>query len=174
MRWGQAPPDASRPHSRRDAPAIARVYGLLLGIAIAVIGLDQMAKEIVRRTLQGRAPVQVLGGLFQLDYTRNTGAAFSILQSGGWLFAVVAVVVAVGILVYVPRLAGRGWPTLAGLGLVLGGAIGNLVDRVRFGYVVDFIDFRWFPVFNLADSSIVCGVSLLILASLLASESTRS
>ena len=94
-------------------------------------------------------------------------------RSGGWLFAVVAVVVVIGILLYYPRLRGRGALITVALSLVLGGAIGNFADRVRLGYVIDFIDFRWFPVFNLADSAIVCGVALLILASLRVAEGGR-
>lgn len=151
-------------------PSIARAYGILLAIALAVLALDQGAKALVVENLQGRPPVPVLGGLFQLDYTRNTGAAFSIFQSGGWIFAAVALVVVAGIVVYFPRLQSRGVIVTVALGFVLGGAIGNLADRVRLGYVIDFIDFGWFPVFNLADSAIVCGVGLLILASLLATE----
>lgn len=150
--------------------SIARAYGILLAVALVVLILDQGAKALVARSLRGRLPVPILGGLFQLDYTRNTGAAFSILQSGGWLFAVIAIVVVAGILVYFPRMQSRGIAVTAALGLILGGAIGNLADRVRLGYVIDFIDFGWFPVFNLADSAIVCGVGLLILASLLAAE----
>lgn len=169
MKWAQAPRDASHPHSReRQRGPINRAasYGLLLGVAAAVVALDQASKQWVTRALQGRAPVPVLGGLFQLNYTRNTGAAFSILPHGGSLFAVVAVVVAVGILVFYPRLQLYGVLSGVALGLILGGAVGNLIDRVRLGYVIDFIDFRWFPVFNLADSAIVCGVALLILTSL--------
>ncbi len=157
------------------SPRLAKAcaYGVLLGVALAVLVLDQAAKALVVRDLRGRPPVPVLGGLFQLDYTRNTGAAFSMYRSGGWLFAVVAVVVVIGILLYYPRLRGRGALITVALSLVLGGAIGNFADRVRLGYVIDFIDFRWFPVFNLADSAIVCGVALLILASLRVAEGGR-
>lgn len=169
MKWAQAPRDEPHLDSRRrehGALPLIRSYLVLIGIAATVVVLDQVAKELVTRDLKGRAPVQVLGGLFQLDYTRNTGAAFSILPTGGWLFALVAVVVAGAILIFYPRLRVQGfWTTLA-LGLILGGAVGNLMDRVRLGYVVDFIDFRWFPVFNLADSAIVCGVGVLVLASM--------
>lgn len=150
--------------------AALRAYGILLTVALAVVVLDQAAKALVERELKGRSPVPVLGGAFQLDYTRNTGAAFSIFRNGGWLFAVVAVVVILGILLYYPRLRTRGFLLTAAPGLVLGGAMGNLVDRIRLGYVIDFIDFGWFPVFNVADSAIVCGVTLLILASLLNPE----
>jgi signal peptidase II len=150
-----------------------RAYAALIALAVVVVALDQGAKLLVTQNLRGRAPVQVFGGLFQLDYTRNTGAALSILPRGGWLFAVVAIVVAAAILLFFPRLQEYGyWATFA-FGLILGGAVGNLIDRVRLGYVVDFIDFRWFPVFNLADSSIVCGVTVLVLASMFRSEGAR-
>lgn len=149
------------------AVPLRRGYALLLVISALVVAIDQAAKFVVTKTLEGQTPVQVLGGLFQVDYTRNTGAAFSMLQSGGWLFAAVALIVVLAILIYYPRMHQRGFLVTLALALVLGGAIGNLIDRIRLGYVVDFIDFRWFPVFNLADSAIVCGVGVLILASLL-------
>lgn len=150
--------------------AVARSYTALIGLAVAAAGIDQTSKALVIRNLRGRPPIAELGGLFQLNYTRNTGAAFSILPSGGWIFTVVAIAVVVAVLLFYGRLQHRGRLITAGLGLVLGGAIGNVIDRLRFGYVVDFIDFGWFPVFNLADSAIVCGVGFLILASLLAGE----
>lgn len=157
------------------SPRLAGVrgYSILLAIALAVLLLDQAAKWLVDRDLKGRPPVAVLGGLFQLDYTRNTGAAFSIFRSGGWLFAVVAVAVVLGILLYYPRFRTRGMLLTLALGLVLGGAVGNLMDRVRLGYVIDFVDFGWFPVFNLADAAIVCGVGLLILTSLLSPQGSE-
>jgi signal peptidase II len=154
--------------SGRSLPA----YLALVGIAAVVLVLDQISKAIVARSLRGHAPVQMLGGLFQLDYTRNTGAAFSIFPNGGWFFAVIAAAVIAGILIYFPRVRHHGTLVTLAFGLILGGAIGNLVDRLRLGYVVDFIDFRWFPVFNLADSAIVCGAGVLILASYLSSGGT--
>jgi signal peptidase II len=98
----------------------------------------------------------------RLDYTLNTGAAFGILRTRGILFALVAIVVSVGIVVYYRAVAASPVLVRTALALVLGGAIGNLVDRIRLGYVVDFVDLRWWPVFNVADSSIVIGVCLLI------------
>jgi signal peptidase II len=177
MKWAQAPRDASHVHSTERAPlamSVTASYSLLLALALLVVVLDQASKQLVTHILEGRAPVPVFGGLFQLDYTRNTGAAFSILPRGGWLFAVVAVGVVVGILIFYPRLQGYGVLSGLAFGLILGGAAGNLIDRMRLGYVVDFIDFRWFPVFNLADSAIVCGVGLLILTSLLQTEGERA
>lgn len=141
-------------------------YALVLVIALAVIVLDQATKVAVAHTLAGRAPVALAGGLIYLDYTRNTGAAFSLLQAHGSLFVVVAVVVSLAIVLSYRRIAGTSTLTRIALGLVLGGALGNLIDRVRLGYVVDFIDLRWWPVFNLADSAIVIGVILLVLATM--------
>jgi signal peptidase II len=157
----------SRLHSR---PNLALRYAFLLGVALLVLLADQLSKAVVTQHLQGRTPVRLLGGAVYLEYTRNSGAAFSSFQHGGMLFEIVAAVVSVGILVLYARAAYGPWLVRAGLALVLGGAVGNLLDRVRLGYVVDFIDLRWWPVFNLADSAIVVGVCLLVLRSLLDSR----
>lgn len=141
-------------------------YAFLLGVAAAVVALDQVSKSIVTDRLQAGSPVRLLHGLVYLDYTRNSGAAFSSFQHGGVVFALVAIVVSLAILLLYRRAAYGPWLVRLGLALVLGGAIGNLVDRVRLGYVVDFIDLRWWPVFNLADSAIVIGVLLLVVRSL--------
>src|SRR5207302_9836252 len=124
---------------------------------------------LVRAGLQASS-VDLFGGLVRLDYTRNTGAAFSIFPTGSWAFAAIALVVSAGIVVYYRRVAGGPVVLRLALGLVLGGALGNLIDRVRLGYVIDFIDLRWWPVFNLADSAIVVGVVLLALQSLVRLE----
>lgn len=142
-------------------------YTLLLGVATAVIVADQLSKAVVSNDLGRGRVIQLAGGRVFLDYTRNTGAAFSILKAGGGLFLVLAVVVSISIVAFYRRLASSPLPVRIGLGLVLGGAIGNLIDRVRLGYVVDFIDLRWWPVFNVADSAIVVGVALLIVTSFL-------
>lgn len=102
-------------------------------------------------------------GVFHLSYVQNPGAAFGLLKNQTGLFVTVTAVVVLAILFY----AGRLEPHMALLGwamtLVLGGAVGNLIDRLRFGYVVDFLDFRVFPVFNVADMAIVSGTGLLFL-----------
>lgn len=142
-------------------------YVLLLGIAVAVITVDQTVKALVTNNLAGRPPVSLFHGLIWLDYTQNSGAAFGIFRAGGLVFEAVAVLVGAGILLYYPRLSEHGVLVRMGLGLILGGALGNLADRIRLGYVVDFIDLRWWPVFNLADSAIVLGVALLVLRGLI-------
>lgn len=139
----------------------------ILAIAAAVVALDQIAKAIVSATLEHGRIIVLLGGLVHLDYTRNSGAAFGILPSGGVIFAAIAVAVAAGILAYAWNSSNAAPGLLAALGLVLGGAMGNLIDRVHLGYVIDFIDLQWWPVFNLADSSIVVGVTLLMLRAVL-------
>ncbi len=105
----------------------------------------------------------LLGDLVYLRLVHNTGAAFGMLPNASLLFGLAAVAVIVGILMYSRRLAGAARIVRIALGLELGGALGNLVDRVRYGYVVDFIDVRVWPyVFNVSDSAITIGVVLLL------------
>lgn len=142
--------------------SLARRYAILIAVAAVVLAADQASKALVVATLRGRPPIHLLGGAVLLTYDENRGAAFSILQAGGYLFQAVAIAVAIAILVLYPRIEGRSPAARIGNALLLGGALGNLADRIRQGYVVDFIDLRWWPVFNLADSAIVIGVLLLL------------
>ncbi len=132
----------------------------LYGTALAVFILDQVTKYLALLYVApaGRGGIKVLGLPLYLTYVTNTGAAFGILRDQGLLLTFVAVLV-IALTVYMERRGTPGglWLRTA-LGLQLGGALGNLVDRLRLGYVVDFIDLRWWPVFNLADSAIVIGV----------------
>ncbi|MDK2925203.1 MAG: signal peptidase [Bacillota bacterium] len=124
-----------------------------------VLLLDQITKLAVRRYLLPGESLPVLPGIFHLSYVQNPGAAFGILKyQTGFFIAITALVVA-AIIFYAPRVD----PGLlrVALALELGGALGNLIDRLRFGYVVDFLDFRIWPVFNVADMAIVIGVGLL-------------
>jgi len=120
-------------------------------------------KALVVHALQHGRVLDLFGGLVRLDFTRNSGAAFGILQSGGLLFAAVAALVTLGILIFYRRISATALPVRLALGLILGGALGNLLDRIRLGYVVDYVDLRWWYVFNLADSAIVVGVAILLL-----------
>lgn len=144
--------------------------------AAAVLALDVLTKVIAVALLEGRDPVRLLGGGLYLVLYRNPGAAFSLATGLTWLLTLIAVVVVIAIVRLAPRLRSPGWAV--GLGLVLGGALGNLVDRffrspgpLR-GHVVDFLsllapDGSVWPVFNLADSAIVSGGVLLVLLALL-------
>jgi signal peptidase II len=107
--------------------------------------------------------IPLIRGVFHLTYILNPGAAFGMLAYKTVFFIVMAIVVIGGVIIYNHRLSGEQLVLRIALGLQVGGAIGNLIDRVRFAHVVDFLDFRVFPVFNFADTAITVGVGLLIL-----------
>lgn len=138
---------------------------------VLVLLVDQVSKFLVTARLwegQSWDIAPWLAPIFRITYVTNTGVAFGLFPGGGDFFIVVAAIVVVAILVYYRHLPDGQWSVRMALGLQLGGATGNLVDRLRQGFVVDFIDFNFWPlhnwpVFNLADSSIVAGVTLLAL-----------
>jgi signal peptidase II len=140
---------------------------ILFLVAAGVLALDIASKAIVVATLSDRAPVRILGGLLTLRESRNSGAAFSI----GTSMTVVFTLIAVGVIVFIVRTSRRIYslPWAVALGLLLGGAMGNLGDRIFRspglfrGWVVDWIELPHWPVFNLADSAIVCGGVLMVL-----------
>ena len=147
-----------------------------LVVSAIVIALDLHTKQMASDALVLYRPQEVFSWL-NMTLAHNYGAAFSFLSSAGgwqrWFFIILASTVSMVLLVWLVRLPRRDWLTGLGLALILGGAIGNLVDRIRLGYVVDFIDFHigdWhYPAFNVADSAITCGVILLLLDILLVS-----
>jgi signal peptidase II len=146
-----------------------RRMGVLLAVAVTVLAADAISKAIVVAELSGHAPVRVLGGLLTLQVMRNSGAAFNI----GTSMTVVFTAIALGVIIFILRTARRlrSLPWAVTLGLLLGGATGNLADRLLRspaplrGYVVDWIQLPHWPVFNLADSAIVCGGAIAILLS---------
>jgi signal peptidase II len=144
-----------------------RTIAVLLAVAMTVLATDIITKVVVVATLSDRPAVRLLGGLLKLRVTRNPGAAFSIGPSLTVVFAVIAVGVVVFILRTSRRIQSRAWAVT--LGLLLGGATGNLTDRLLRapgpfrGYVVDWIQLPHWPVFNVADSCIVCGGLLAVL-----------
>lgn len=141
-------------------------YTILLAIASLVIGLDQWTKEFVRDHLQvGEvwSPWELMTPYARIVHWKNSGAAFGMLQGFGGIFTILAFIVAIAIMVYFPQIPRRDWMLRLALGLQLGGAIGNLIDRLAQGYVTDFISVGTFPVFNIADSSISVGVAILAL-----------
>jgi signal peptidase II len=148
---------------------------LFLGVAALVVVLDQITKRLAEERLEQSnlrsVPLPVIGDLLRFTYVENRGAAFGLLQDQTVFFVVVGLVVIVVIGASYRYLPQSGFLLHLALGLQLGGAIGNLIDRVRQGYVVDFVDFgyrsNWWPVFNVADSAIVIGVGLLALNALL-------
>ena len=160
-------PAAEPPTEPSAEPSAPRRTLLLALVAVLVLALDVATKVWVVAELEGRRSIELLGGELMLQVSRNPGAAFSFAPSATLLFTAVAVVVIVVIVRISPRLRSVGWAL--SLGLLLGGAAGNLVDRVfrdpgpGRGAVVDFIALGWFPSFNVADSGIVVGGLLAVL-----------
>ena len=162
--------DARRPRARTSGFPFRAL--LFVGLAATVVAFDQWTKRLAEvHLLESGArsmPVPLVGDYLRLTYVENRGAAFGLFQDQTVFFVVVGVVV-IGVIAvsyrYLPR---SGLLLHLALGLQLGGAIGNLIDRIRQGYVVDFVDFgyqtNWWPVFNVADASIVIGVGLLALS----------
>lgn len=152
-----------------------RNWHVLLVVTALTLVADRVSKIVVASNLtlyeSWDPPISFIQRLFYLTYTTNTGAAFGLFPDHGVLFIVIAFIVITAIIFYYRYLpAGYHLVRLA-LGLQLGGALGNLIDRLRQGYVIDFINFNFWPlkdwpVFNVADSSIVVGVVLLALAML--------
>ena len=140
---------------------------IMAATAVLVFVADQATKALVVATIPYGERVQVLGDLLWIWHLRNTGAAFSLLPGATWLFIPVTIL-ALGMVAYFHReFRARGPWIHVLLGVILGGALGNLVDRIRLGYVVDFVsvgigDLRW-PAFNVADPSVVIGIGILVL-----------
>ncbi|MGB8252866.1 MAG: signal peptidase II [Anaerolineaceae bacterium] len=141
-------------------------YSLLVLVTALVVGLDQWTKELVRTKLafsEMWSPWEWLAPYARIIHWDNSGAAFGMLQGYGGVFTILAIIVSIGIIYYYPRLDPDDWPMRVVLGMQLGGALGNLVDRLtKEGRVTDFISLGNFPVFNVADSSITVGTILLI------------
>lgn len=138
----------------------------LVGLALVVIVIDQLTKAYVVAHLdyhRSWVPIRAIEPLFRFTHVHNTGAAFGLFQQGGSVFLIIAAVVSVIIVFYYQQVPAGAWLVRIALSMQLGGALGNVVDRVRLGYVVDFFDVSIWPVFNVADSCIVIGVVLLAL-----------
>jgi signal peptidase II len=153
-----------------------------LPLSVAVIGLDQLTKKMISDHFELYERIQVLP---VLDITRlhNTGAAFSMLATASgwqrWFFAALALGVGAVIIVWLSRLKAKTqWLLSCSLSLILAGALGNVIDRLRLGHVVDFIHVHWndkdFPAFNVADSAITVGAALLLLDAFLESRRAKA
>lgn len=161
--------EAGASESQGSGAQLRNALGWLM-IALVVVAADQATKLLIIDQLALYQRVQVLP-FFDIVRLHNTGAAFSFLaDAAGWqniLFMMVAVAISGGILIWLLRYGGDGRTTLAlGLTLILGGAIGNVIDRMLYGYVVDFLLFfygQWsYPAFNVADAAITCGAALVL------------
>lgn len=142
-----------------------RSYRLLFALSGIVIVLDQLTKYWVRTNIPVEgiwSPWPWLTPYARLVHWYNTGVVFGLFQGKGDIFAVLALIVSVVIIYYFPKISSQDWALRIALGLQLGGAIGNLIDRIALGHVTDFISIWTFAVFNIADASITLGVIVLI------------
>jgi len=141
---------------------------VLLLITVLVITLDQLTKQLITRTMELSDSNTIINNFLYITYHRNSGAAFGILQGHMLLFYVVTTVAVIGILIWLSKLDLKENRILAiSLALILGGALGNFIDRILYQAVIDFIHTVWwgrdFPIFNLADISLVCGIILMMI-----------
>jgi signal peptidase II len=169
---GSAEPEAETGRAgETEASASPRRLHLLLSVAAVVLTFDIVTKVLAVKLLTPGRPVSIIGDTVTWTLVRNSGAAFSMATGYTWLLTVIATGVVVGIFWMGRRLVSPWWAI--GLGMILGGAMGNLVDRfcrspgpLR-GHVVDFFSIGWWPVFNIADPSVVGGAILLVALSVL-------
>ncbi|MFH0953674.1 MAG: signal peptidase II [Verrucomicrobiota bacterium] len=141
---------------------------LILGLCVAVA--DQVTKHIVRLTFDVGESRPVLDGLFDLTFVRNTGAAWGLLGGQNASLTILSVIMLVVMVVFRRSFLSNTWEHRVALGLMIGGIVGNLMDRLRLGWVTDFLDFHWrahhWPAFNVADAAICVGVGIYVLSAL--------
>lgn len=132
-------------------------------LVIFVFLLDQISKFLILQNLEPSQSLAVIKNFFYLTLVYNSGAAFGIFKNQTIFFSIVSIFAVIAISIYIRKNRNPYFLRDIGLALILGGACGNLIDRLRFGYVVDFLDFKIWPVFNIADSAITIGVLLIII-----------
>jgi signal peptidase II len=130
----------------------------LIAVAVAVVIVDQLTKALISGYMQVGESLPIIPGILHITHVQNAGAAFGMMQNRRPLFLIAAFVIISVIAIFYRRIKEEGILPVTAVGLLLGGAIGNLIDRVMAGTVTDFIDFRIWPVFNIADCAIVIGV----------------
>ncbi|MCJ0903735.1 signal peptidase II [Rhodococcus sp. ARC_M6] len=167
--------DLSKPDSPQpDAPQRPLRLVMLIVIAAVILVADILTKVWAVAAITPGQPIEIIGDVVTFTLVRNPGAAFSMATSMTWILTLVAIGVVIGV-IKIGRTLRSPWWAL-GLGLVLGGALGNLMDRLfrtpgfMQGHVVDFMSIGWWPVFNIADSAIVCGAILLVVLTLFGFE----
>ncbi|NRI66179.1 signal peptidase II [Rhodococcus sp. MS16] len=160
--------------SKSASPTRPKRLAMLIAIAAVILIADVLTKIWAVAAITPGKPIEIIGDVVTFTLVRNPGAAFSMATSMTWILTLVAIGVVIGV-IKIGRTLRSPWWAL-GLGLVLGGALGNLIDRLfrapgfMRGHVVDFMSIGWWPVFNIADSAIVCGAILLVVLTLFGFE----
>lgn len=143
-------------------------------LSLIVLSIDQVSKILIANTIDINSSIEVIKNFFYLTYTHNTGAAFSILTGKRLLLILIAIVILIILFNYIKKNKTNNKLEILAFSLIIGGSIGNLIDRIIRGYVVDFLDFKIFgynfPIFNLADTFIVIGVILIVIITLTRKE----
>lgn len=134
----------------------------ILLVVVIVMFFDQLSKFYIQTHMVPGMSIPVVKDVFHITYVLNPGAAFGLFEHQTLFFLIVAVALVVGAIYFYPRIPQQYQLLRFGIGLMVGGAIGNVIDRIKTGYVVDFFDFRIWPVFNIADAAIVCGVGCIV------------
>lgn len=137
------------------------MYFIIIAI---IVGLDQLAKYLIQANFALNSSVPLIDGIFHITYIQNSGAAFSLFQNKtGFLIAMQLIVITIVFGYLVMRRKKEHWCMLLSLSLIIAGGLGNLIDRAMYGYVIDFLDMRFWPIFNVADISVCVGCGLLVL-----------
>jgi len=138
-------------------------YIFIFLTALIVILIDQISKYLIKINFELNQSLSIINNIFHLTYITNSGAGFGIFQQQKFLLILISIIVIGFIFYYLPRIKKKEKLLQVFVGFILGGTIGNLVDRVAYGYVIDFLDFRIWPIFNFADSFVSVGVLGLII-----------
>jgi signal peptidase II len=155
-----------------------RSLSAVIGLAAIVVLIDQITKIWAQNELAGKPSIEVFGDLLQFTYALNPGAAFSLGGDYTWVFTIAATAVSIAVIIFAVRVRSAWW--LLALGLLLGGAVGNLVDRATqppgfgVGYVRDFIELPNWPIFNVADMAVVAAAGTIVVLSLIGISATES
>lgn len=145
-----------------------------LGIlTIILVIIDQLSKYYIQSTMMLGESIPVWEDIFHITYILNSGAAFGMMANQTAFFIVLALAIVGAVIYFYPTIRRESRVMKLGIGLLLGGAIGNLIDRVQIGMVVDFFDFRIWPIFNIADIGIVCGAGIILAVSFLTRDKSE-
>ena len=131
-------------------------------ITLILLSVDQFSKYIIRQKMSLAESIPIIKSVFHITYVENRGIAFGLFPQGSSLFIVISLIIILVIIFFERKKVIKSLKERFCLGLILGGALGNLIDRLRFGFVIDFLDFRIWPVFNLADSGVCIGGILMV------------
>ena len=135
---------------------------LVFSTALLVVILDQLTKFFIKQNFQLNQSIPIINKMLHLTYITNAGSAFGLFRGLNWFFIIFSIIVIIAIFYFINQIKNNEKLMRFSVGLLLGGTIGNLIDRILYGAVIDFIDFRIWPVFNIADSAVTISIILLI------------